>query len=56
MKVGDKTYSTTSAQGGGGNYIIWIEELDLMVVITAHDRNEAMMQVTADKILPAFVN
>lgn len=54
MQVGDKSYFTTSAQGGGGNYIIWIEDLDLMVVTTAHERNEAMMQLMADRILPAF--
>lgn len=55
MTVGDKTYFTTSAQGGGGNYIILIEELGLMIVTTAHERDEAMMQITADRILPAFV-
>lgn len=54
VKAGGKSYFTTSAQGGGGNYIILIEELDLMIVTTAHDRNEAMMQFTADRILPAF--
>lgn len=55
MNVGGKSYFTTSAQGGGGNYIVLIEDLDLMVVTTAHERNENMMQLIADKILPAFV-
>lgn len=55
MNAGGKSYFTTSAQGGGGQYIILIEELDLIVVTTGHDREERMMQVTADRVLPAFV-
>ncbi len=54
MKIGDKSYFTTSAQGGGGQYIILIDELDLIVVTTAHHREDNTMQVTADRILPAF--
>lgn len=55
MKSGDKIYSTASAQGGGGQYIILIEELDLIVVTTAHKSEDNVMQVTADRILPAFI-
>jgi len=54
MQVDNISYFTTSAQGGGGNYIILVEDLDLMVITTAHERDEAMMQVTADRVLPAF--
>lgn len=56
MQVGDKKYFTRSAQGGGGQYIILIDELDLIVVATAHERNDKTMQMTANRILPAFVN
>jgi hypothetical protein len=55
MKVADKSYFTTSAQGGRGQYIIMVKDLDLIIVTTAHDRKERMMQITADRILPAFV-
>lgn len=55
MKTGDKIYSTASAQGGGGQYIILIDELDLIVVTTAHKSEDNIMQVTADRILPAFI-
>jgi len=61
LKVGDKTYFSTSAQGGGGQYIILIEELDLIVVATGHylaedpDRPMTALQLTAERILPAFI-
>lgn len=54
MNTGDKTYFSTSAQGGRGQYIILIDALDLIVVATAHDQNARTMQMTADRILPAF--
>ncbi len=55
LQVGDKTYYCASAQGGGGQYIILIKELDLMVVVTAHDNDNATLQVMAERIVPAFV-
>ena len=55
MKVGNKNYFSTSARGGGGQYIIVIEELDLMVVFTAHDGNVSALQMVAERILPAFI-
>lgn len=55
MKIGDKTYFSQSAQGGGGQYIILIEALDLIVVFTAHEREDRTMQIMANHILPAFV-
>jgi len=54
MKAGNKSYFSTAAQGGGGQYIILIDELDLVVVATAHG-DEVTMQMTAEKILPAFI-
>jgi len=56
MKVGDKKYHTVSAQGGGGQYIVLIEDLDLVVVTTAHEREDRTMKWTAERVLPAFVN
>ncbi len=55
LKYGNKSYFSANAQGGLGQFIILIEELDLMVVATAHDREPSTLQKTADRILPAFV-
>jgi len=55
LKYGNKSYFCSSAQGGGGQYIILIEELDLMVVFTAHDGDISTLQIMAERILPAFI-
>ena len=55
MKYDNKSYFSASAQGGGGQYIILVEELDLMVVVTAHDNDNTTLQITAERILPAFI-
>lgn len=55
LKVGDKTYYSASAQGGGGQFIILIDELDLVVVFTSAERDPSALQTTAERILPAFV-
>ncbi len=55
LKHGSKSYYSASAQGGGGQYIILIEELNLMIVVTAHDRENSTLQLTAERILPAFM-
>ncbi|PRX54892.1 serine hydrolase [Flagellimonas meridianipacifica] len=55
LKVGDKTYFCRSAQGGGGQYIILIDELDLLVVVTAHDNENKTLQLMAERIIPAFL-
>ena len=55
MKYGGKSYFSASAQGGGGQFIILIEELDLMVVTTGHERHPSTLQITAERILPAFI-
>ncbi|WP_109354749.1 serine hydrolase [Sphingorhabdus sp. EL138] len=56
MKVGGKIYSTASAQGAFGQFIIAIDELDLVVVATAHDNEFNTMQMVAERVLPAFTN
>ena len=55
LKSGDKTYFSASAQGGGGQFIVLIEELDLIVVVTSHVRHPSTLQLTAERILPAFI-
>jgi len=56
LKHGDNTYFSTSAQGGGGQYVILIEELDLIIVVTAHQNDNTTLQLTAEHILPAFIS
>ncbi|MEM9361336.1 MAG: serine hydrolase [Bacteroidota bacterium] len=55
LKHGGKNYFSRSAQGGGGQYIILIEELDLMIVFTGHNNDNHTLQLTAERILPAFL-
>jgi len=55
LQYDNKSYFCVSAQGGGGQYIILIEELDLMLVVTAHDNDNSTLQIVAERILPAFV-
>ena len=55
LKVGNRNYFSTSARGGGGQYVLLIEELDLIVVVTAYGRDDVTLQLTADQILPAFI-
>ncbi|WP_125558577.1 serine hydrolase domain-containing protein [Pseudoalteromonas rubra] len=56
LQYKDKEYSSVSAQGGGGIYIILIEELDLIIAITAHHVDHATQQIVAEQILPAFID
>lgn len=56
LQYGNKSYFSSSAQGGGGQYIVLIEELDLIVVATGHNnRGNGFLQIIAAKIIPAFV-
>lgn len=56
LKVGNKNYFCANAQGGGGQFIILIEELDLIVVATAHNnRHPSTLRMTTERILPAFI-
>ncbi|WP_249364730.1 serine hydrolase domain-containing protein [Pseudoalteromonas rubra] len=56
LQYKDKKYSSVSAQGGGGIYIILIEELDLIIAVTAHHVDHATQQIVAERVLPAFIN
>jgi len=54
MQSGDKSYFSTSAQGGSGQTVILIDELDLIVVTTVHRLENSVLRMTAERILPAF--
>jgi CubicO group peptidase (beta-lactamase class C family) len=55
MIVEGKRMDCKFAWGGGGQYILTIEELDLTVVITAHDREDVTLVLAPKIILAAFV-
>jgi CubicO group peptidase (beta-lactamase class C family) len=55
MTVADKSYNVKFAWGGGGQYIVTVDELDLMVTITGHDREDTILDQVSKTILPAFV-
>ncbi|WP_347925925.1 serine hydrolase [Pontimicrobium sp. SW4] len=55
VKIGDKSYDTAFAWGGGGQRVIVIEELDLTIVISGHDGEDKIMTQISEIIIPAFV-
>lgn len=56
IKINNKSYLAKFAWGGGEQYILTFEALDLTIVFTAHARENNTMQLVAESILPAFVN
>ena len=52
--VGDKNYDVKIAWGGGGNRVISVEALDLVVVITGLDWDDKIFAQVSNIILPAF--
>jgi len=55
----EKKYHCTSGRGAGGQFIYVINELDLIVVITSHNKGNAMripMDIMKEAIIPAFVS
>ncbi len=55
ITVGNKDYDTTFAWGGGGQRVIVIEELDLTIVISGHDREDKIMKQISEVVIPAFI-
>ncbi|WP_371187345.1 serine hydrolase [Thalassotalea maritima] len=54
--VEGKTFDLNIAWGGGGNRVIVVEELDLVIAITGHDREDTIMKQISDVVIPAFVS
>ncbi len=54
IAVDDKSYSAAFAWGGGGQRIIVVDELDLVIAITGHDGDDQIMDQISNIILPAF--
>ena len=56
-EIGGKTYDCKSGRGAGGQFILMFPEVDLLIVITAHQKGMGKMLKTApERILPAFAN
>jgi CubicO group peptidase (beta-lactamase class C family) len=56
MKVGNKNYDCKSGRGAGGQFILMLPELDLIVVITSHNKGMGKtLAITPQRILPAFI-
>ena len=55
MKVNGHTYVGKLAWGGGSQYIMVFDELNLVIVVTAREREDNMIKLAESRILPAFV-
>ena len=56
VHVGANTYDATLAWGGGGQRVIVVKALDLVIVISGHDReDDKIMKPIFDVVIPAFV-
>ncbi|TWT84743.1 Choline-sulfatase [Planctomycetes bacterium CA13] len=56
-KIGTEIHRCISARGAGGQFIFILPSLDLIVVVTSHNKNQAMrkpFEILEDHILPAF--
>ena len=55
FKVGDKTYHGIQGRGAGGQFIFMFPELDLIAVVTAHNKGMgSMLKTLPERIIPAF--
>ena len=55
MRVGDRTYDCQSGRGAGGQFILILPELELIIVVTAHHQGMGkMLSAVPQKILPFF--
>lgn len=54
LAVGNKSYNASFSWGGGGQRVIVIDELELTIVITAHDNDDKIMDHISDAVLPVF--
>jgi CubicO group peptidase (beta-lactamase class C family) len=56
FEVGGKTYHSKQGRGAGGQFIFMFPELDLIVVVTAHNRGMGtLLRALPQRLIPAFV-
>ncbi|TMO56767.1 serine hydrolase domain-containing protein [Pseudoalteromonas phenolica] len=53
--IDDKQFKANFAWGGGGQYVISVKDLDLVVVIKGHDREDKILDAVLKTVLPAFL-
>lgn len=56
IETAGKTYDVAFAWGGGGQRVIVIKELDLVIAITGHDGDDKIMAQISNVIIPAFTS
>lgn len=56
VEVDGKTYAIKSGRGAGGQFIFMVPDIDLVIVVTAHDKGMGTMRKTApQRLIPAFM-
>ena len=55
IALNNKNYNVNFAWGAGGNRVIVVNDLDLVVVITGHDREDVVFDQIIKHVLPAFL-
>ncbi|WP_286234155.1 serine hydrolase domain-containing protein [Thalassotalea sediminis] len=55
IALNNKNYNVNFAWGAGGNRIILVNDLDLVIIITGHDREDVIFEQIAKQVLPAFL-
>jgi CubicO group peptidase (beta-lactamase class C family) len=56
VEINGKTYDCQSGRGAGGQFILMFPEVDLLVVITAHNKGMGkMLRTVPERILPALM-
>ena len=55
MEVGERKFDCISGRGAGGQFILMFPELDLIAVITAHNKGMGgMLKTFPERVLPPF--
>jgi len=55
IALNNKNYNVNFAWGAGGNRLIVVNDLDLVIVITGHDREDVIFDQITEHVLPAFL-
>ncbi|MEM1296025.1 MAG: serine hydrolase, partial [Verrucomicrobiota bacterium] len=57
MEVGEQTFDCISGRGAGGQFLFMLPELDLIAVITSHNKGMGkLLKTFPERVLPAFLN
>jgi CubicO group peptidase (beta-lactamase class C family) len=55
VEVGNKTYECHSGRGAGGQFILMLPELDLIAIVTAHNKGMgSTLKVLPQILIPHF--